>query len=477
MSPTLNSPVEIDLGTGGKITFPDTPVANSRESLPALIIYNPVKSEEVITSNTLTRGSKTLPTRGNQKCSVDGTELEVVIDHPLGTHVKSSKSTSEINSVLSLPDVTQVAGSDKLQSPVYDRPRVLKTAGNEKTIASRMDVVSGEYVTMEPHSQLMSSNKMKQASDIDRLAPKLPSVSSEPVESLYDNPRLIRSKKITNTDKTMLVSSPEPQVSASTIYDVPRSILTELKPEGASMPVEEKVKKQVLPTTHANISEGVYDIPKQQVTTVEKVSDISPVSKPEGIYDHPRNVLQPDVLTGISHTNKEVQSNQIDKATASDYKDTKSVTGPSKPKPSLPPKPNITSRKPAPYENVVIISSQSTDTQVTSAGSDAEDEHDYEMPPPRYDDDIDDVEVNAQQPEVVSSQLEEAKPKPFPKPRPKPRKLAQLPLLPQNIMQELYTKQGVKSKDSDRTTDKMDGKPSPKHAKPPIVKPKPKIRQ
>ena len=485
-SQTLDSPVEIDLGTGSKITFPDTPIANSGESLPALIIYNPVRSDE-LTSNTLPRGSKTLPTRGNQKCSADGTDLEAAIDHAVGTHVKSSKSTSEINKTVSAPGAlppSDVGSSDKVRSPIYDTPRVLKTPANERTDASGRDVVSGEYVTMESHSQVMSSNQLKPA---DRLAPKRPSVSSEPFvslvtpntgteESLYDNARLIQSKKITNTEKAMLVTSPEPQASASTIYDVPRSVLTTTtikdKTEGDSMPVKEKVKEQALPTVPVNFSEGVYDIPKQPVLTVEKVGDPSAVSKPEGIYDHPRNASQPTVLTGVSHTSKETQSNQVDKAaTASDYKDAKAGTGPSKP--SLLPKPNIASRKPAPSENILF---QSTNTQVTSAGSDTEDGHNYEMPPPRDVDEIPKLEVKAQQPEVVTLQLEQVKPKPSPKPRAKQRKLAQRPLMPQNVMQELYSKQSMKSKDSERTTDTIEGELSPKHTKPPVVKPKPKLR-
>lgn len=364
--------VEVDLGTSiGVLKFPELPATDNGESLPPLIIYNPVKFDETIMSNTL-------PSRGKQmSMNRSAQESDAVVSQLTAGELKPSKSFSGINKLenlsisLSPPDITNENSTQETStpmSPLYQTPRVLNTLENQnRDVVQSTNTTSGEYVTIVPHSKVMPNDKsfsmvgdpFSPNQTTSTLEPKVPVTShnEEPKESIYDNARLLRAKiqKLGSPEKKL---TPDKSETSSGIYDVPKSMVLPRTTKSEVIKTKahtENLLEQAKPIAHNN-SSGIYDIPRKLLAKEVKVSE-SPLTQ-----DLSLSVVVPE-------------ARQADKETHSYHKDT-AITDITKP--ALHPKRITALEKLAPYENVSFPEGPN---QVSPVNPD--NGHDHKITPPR----------------------------------------------------------------------------------------------
>ncbi len=522
----IKSPVEINVG-GQKFTFPDLP-SDPDENLPALIFINPLKPDE-LTSNSLASRSSTLPNRKKNKVLTN--EAAIIADTELfGGQMKLSKSTSEINKDADpiaqpkLPAHIEVLFSPEnntlpVDSPVYDTPRTFKPlkSSHEKDMKSADSSTNAEYVTMEPlpkKEPLQQPPVATKSAGVDRLAPK------QTTESIYDNPRLMKSKPLV-AEKTipLRVSS----TAASSIYDVPRKLL--LVAESPPSTKETNSEVPVSSVVATNSADSVYDIPKKSSkTSVEKeVTKTEPSQSNLEIKSEDATVKPPLLLPKPSEKTKVKIPTEIAKplispkpnpakegtmATKDCEADIKPLI-PSKPKPSivgansetegtkpliLLPKPNSaknsieatdTSKEADRSNKPLIPKPNAAKTSTTEKPAVSEkpalkprvspkpgptpNEQEKSVTPSfESTDDKGESSSDISTPEpMANSELESVEGFPTPKPRAKPRKATKRQVgMPQNLMQELFARQSSQSKLADK---------SPPPSKP-SVKPKPNVK-
>ncbi len=264
------------------------------ESLPALIIVNPVKPDEIF-SNTYASRSSTLPSRKKNKVLANSDSVDITDFSLFGSQMKTSRSVSELNKD-ALPVLPTHIGlssdqnASSMQCPIYDTPRTFKPLkSSEETENKSADASSNatDYVTMEPPSMTASQQPVpvevnqqsapvvtKKSAIVDRLAPKR---SEAETESIYDNARLIRSNPLV-AEKIFPVQTNS--ATTSSIYDVPRKLLAQAESsitKDTSTKIPVPVPSEIVAKTLSGGDlESVYDVPKINVKKeTTKTSDIS----------------------------------------------------------------------------------------------------------------------------------------------------------------------------------------------------------
>lgn len=493
------------------------------ENFPALIFLNPVKPDEIATSNTYASRSSTLPTRKKNKILTTEATSTTTDAELFGGQIKLSKSTSEINKDADpitqpkLPAHIEVLFSPErntspVDSPVYDTPRTFKPlkSSHNKDKKSADSSPNAEYVTMEPlpkkeNSSIVSSALQqppvatKASVGVDRLAPK------QITESIYDNPRLMKSKPLV-AEKALPVNS----TAAPSIYDVPRKLLLVAESHPSTKETNTQPPMSAVVVTQSKIAEAgdsVYDIPKtSSKTSVEKgvtklLENLQPnqnnletksenaTVKPPQLLPKPTDgtkvaeiakpSISPKPKPSIVGANSETGSTKplilpkLDSVkTSIDATDTskEEIQADRSNKPLIPSKPN--SAKASTTEKLTVSEKPALKPRVSPKPGPKPNEQEKSVTPPfeSANDKGKEGESSSDNgtPEpMANSEQESVEGFPIPKPRAKPRKATKRQIgMPQNLMQELFARQSSQSKLADK---------SPPPSKPP-VKPKPNVK-